>query len=845
MRPQLLKINQAFERLPDWVGRHRALLWGLFASITILAFFGMQRFRIDNSWNALFQPDEPVKVAYDRFRAVFGSDEVLYLVYEARDGDVFSERSLGALHKLHTELEERTQNASDERNKEFSHITDITSLINVSFLEGSRDVLISRDFVGEALPKSPSESDSIRKEALNHPDYPLLLCSEDSRFGGIIIRTDFNAEIEQDEEEETSLDAPKSDFDFAVGALDTYQSPLDGTLPRFKTTWLQDYVPFMDLAYEIIAKPEYADHLKFYPAGTAELMGFLGREIEKEMLLIIVGSLALILVALGLLFRSLSAVLWPLVIVLLTVLWTLGTIGWVGVSMTDFINIIVFLLIAVGIADTVHILSGYLFFRRQGEEPDTAIRSVYKKSGFACFLTSITTAAGFLALSFAPIVAVQRLAVFASCGVFYAFLITVFMLPLLLNIMKPKVKEAAGTASASESGVQRLLGRLESLGTKKPILTLVIFALIGLALIPGIRRIQIDSNQLTIIRENRPIRANFDVVDDHMAGTGNIEILVDTGVADGLKDPIVLQSMGTLQRRLEEEHSDTVYKTVSLVNMARNSYRVLNEGRQEMYIIPDDPDELAQTLFLFGTANPKDRRLLVTDDYRAARITVSTRNIGSQEGLAFMKVVNSLVDEHFGAVKARYPDSRVESTGQIPMFLRMMDLISWSQIQSFGICLLVISAIMLLVLRDLRIGIIAMVPNLFPILTVFGLMGWLNIPLDVHTLLVVPIIIGISVDDTIHFITHYTLEMKKHRNIFTSIRLAIREAGQAILFTSIVLAIGYLVFLICVNKGFAYFGFLSSVAMIAALFADLVLLPALLCCGDRAKRANPKIQEPS
>ena len=117
---------------------------------------------------------------------------------------------------------------------------------------------------------------------------------------------------------------------------------------------------------------------------------------------------------------------------------------------------------------------------------------------------------------------------------------------------------------------------------------------------------------------------------------------------------------------------------------------------------------------------------------------------------------------------------------------------------------------------------------LLPIVTVFGVMGYFDIPLDLHTLLVIPIIIGIAVDDTIHFLTHFRIEYARSADVASAIAGAMREAGQAIVFTSLVLALGYLVFLVSVNKGFGYFGFLSSVAIMTALLADLVLLPALL-----------------
>lgn len=437
MRSQLLKLNTFFENLPDRVRKYPKSFWALFLLITISAFAGLPRFKIDMSWDAMFQNEEPVKIAYDRFRAVFGSDENLYLVYEAKDGDVFSGNSLSALSNFQSELEKLRTNSKIE-DSPFSHITDVTSLINVSFLEGDSTSLISRDFVGSNIPNSKTDSDVLRELALNHPNYPKLFCSDDSRYGAILIRTDFNAEIIREDSDLSNT--PTDEFDFESDNLENYLSPLDGKIPKFKSSWIQGYVPFYQAMYKLIEKPEYSQYLTFHPAGNPELMGFLGVELEKEMGIIILGSIILILVVLGLLMRSFKIVLWTLLIIISTLVWTIGSMGWSGYSMSDFINIVIFLLIAVGVADAVHLFSGYFFFRRNGEDHDVAIRSVYKKSGFACFLTSLTTSAGILALYFAPIIAVQRLAVFGALGVMFAFLITVIMIPLMLDALTPKIK---------------------------------------------------------------------------------------------------------------------------------------------------------------------------------------------------------------------------------------------------------------------------------------------------------------------------------------------------------------------------------------------------------------------
>jgi hypothetical protein len=157
----------------------------------------------------------------------------------------------------------------------------------------------------------------------------------------------------------------------------------------------------------------------------------------------------------------------------------------------------------------------------------------------------------------------------------------------------------------------------------------------------------------------------------------------------------------------------------------------------------------------------------------------------------------------------------------------MLDYISWAQIKSFGLTLVVISVILFMVFGNFKAGVIAIVTNVFPILTTFGIMGYLDIPLDMDTLLIAPVIIGLAVDDTIHFMTHYRLEVDKYGDIKRAAVGAIREAGQAICFTTLILSAGFSMFFMSFHNGLSHFGIFSAIAIITAFIADICLLPAL------------------
>ena len=846
----LNRTNEYFEKVPDTLRKHRRMVWITFILLTAGVSMGIGNLTIDMSLEAFFEQNDPAKKAYDRFRVLFGGDENVYIVYEAKDGDILSKASLKALYGIQEDLLNYRLKLKPGAKSPLDHIADVKTLINVKYLEAEPESLISRSFIGTRFPQNKQERENYRKLAWEHHEYPFLYLSENSAYGGIVIKTDFNAElVYADPALETESVQHLSDTagnesngvwdaeedEFTDEPIDMTQVVEDTSEPVFKKTEMHEYTPFASAIRKILNKPEYAQVLTFYPVGNPIFMSDLNDLIMKELNITVGGLIFLIMLMLWLLFRSFSAVVWPTAIIIFSMLWVVGLIGLSGVAMTSMIQIIVYLVLAIGVADAVHILSGYLFFRNQKMGHEEALRAVFKKSGLACFLTSLTTSVGLISLIFVPIVPIQSFGVFASLGVLFAFIFTIVLLPLMLDLWSPFSEKRARKVAVSGGHthvVQRLLNKIERTGYRNALPIIIIFGIIGMFFLIGVFKVNVDYNMIEVLEKGFHIRDAYELVDKQIGGTGSMEILIDTGRVDGLKRPEMLSAIEALQEYIEETHKTSVVNTNSLADVTKDSYKTLNEGRKEMNIIPQDPRILAQTLFLFNNANAKDRRQLVTDDYRIGRVNIALRNVSSQEAEAFIKDVEKAIDRIFKPLKAQYTDMNIIVTGQLSLLARILNFLSRSQIKSFGLTLAVISVLMLIVLGSRKIGFIALFPNLFPILTIFGLMGWLKIDLDTDTLLIAPIIIGIAVDDTIHFLTHYRIEIEKCGDIKTAIVRTLREVGQAMVFTSLILSIGFLVFIFSVHNGLNNFGILSAVAIMAALLADLFMLPAMLVFFD-------------
>jgi uncharacterized protein len=491
-------------------------------------------------------------------------------------------------------------------------------------------------------------------------------------------------------------------------------------------------------------------------------------------------------------------------------------------------------------------------------------------------VTTLTTMAGVLALTTSDLVPIRVFGAMSALGVFMAFFFTVVLLPILLSLWhpgQPADTESAGPVNTIRQGIKNLpiyvrgfamvvlgiglaqilspgmtlyilaiilitmaalryqdalLNYCPGLVSRRPLTILAGFSVIFLASIYGTSQVRIDSNIAELTRSWSEPRIAYQVVDDHMAGAQNIAIMIDTGISDGMMEPDVLNAVDTLQQRVSERYPDQISRSYSLANIVKDTNQVMNRDDPAYFRIPDSAVTVSQLLYLFNSANPEERRSLVSDDYSRSNVTLNAYNAGSYQYQVFFEELSAEIDQVFAPLYDRYPGMEVTVTGSVPLMMRAMDEIAQSQYSSFLLALAVISVIMILTLGSVQAGLIAIIPNLIPALLAFGSMGLLNIPLDTDTLLIAPVIIGIAVDDTIHFMTHYRVELIKERDMQKALNSTIREVGRAVLFTTMVLGLGFALLSFSEYLGMAKIGAFGAMAIFVALLCDLLLLPALL-----------------
>lgn len=860
MNSLILALAQFFAAIPETLRPIRWPILIVFVFVTAFCAVGLTRFQLDTSFDAWLSDDDPAVRALDNYRSQFGGDDGLFLVYRAKDGNVFSPASLTALRTLTDELENwdtlsaDALDIDDDTLASLDHITRVQSLSNTRYQLNQGDTLESRLLLPDVAEISPQIAAETEQIARAQPNLELLMFSGNGEFGAIVLSTDFGAiPVETAMADDTLPDFGADELDLAVSDFDMdFDATAQEIKIEFQDTLPETFIGFMDGLKAIYNQPDYQDAFEFFPIGTAGMMDYSMQTLVQAGILISI-SVVMIILLLYTLFGTGSAVVWPVVAIASSCVWVFGGMAWMNIPMTQLISLTVMLVLAVGIADCVHVMSEYLLFKREGQDHAGALRKSFEKTGVPILLTTITTMAGMMAIAFGGVGQFVTFGVSSALGVFAAFIFTVVVLPVLLEFWHPHPVDRVGQpklirrivtapfraigAVARVTGLAWLLGAawLQPLLDRIPafshrfrypivVVFVAIFAICGY----GATKVSIDSNLVELFKKDTPIRSAYEIVDEHMAGTGAMEIMLDFKQPDAFADHRVLQAVDAMQAELMDRYGQYVVRTASIADLVKTTNQTMNDDDPAYYQVPDDSMAVSQLLFLFNSSNPEDRRALVSDDYSRSHVTVQLRNAGSNEYGIFFEGIEDIIGAHFETLRADYPEYEISLTGSFALMMRMADVISESQARSLALAVVIISGILIVTLGSVQGGLLAIVPNMLPAVLAFGLMGLLGIPLDTDTLMIAPLIIGIAVDDTIHFVTHYRMALGRGRSATEALIQTIKEVGQAVTFTTLVLGVAFGMLAFSNYLGIAKVGIFGSLAIFVALLCDLLFLPALI-----------------
>ncbi|TNF45050.1 MAG: RND transporter, partial [Epsilonproteobacteria bacterium] len=735
-----------------------------------------------------------VLLEYNDFRAQFGRDERVIVALKSEN--IFTLEFFKTLKSLHEDIESNVP-----------FLDDITSLYNVRNTRGEGDQLITDDLL-EPFPTTQEEVASIKQRALASHFYKDLFISKDGKMTTLVIETD--AYSHEGEEEVSDVDA------FDEGFEDDVSNEIVETKERpFLTD--KENAQLVEAVLSIVEKYKKED-LEIFVAGSPSVNHALKSQMRADMQKFMRITFLIILVFLFVMFRRASAVFYPLLVIILSLLATVGTMAWSGVAFKLPTQIVPSLLLAVSIGATVHILSIFFDkFNTTGNKRE-AMQYTLGHSGLAIAMTSVTTAIGVGSFSGSKVAPISDLGMFASLGVMISLFLTLTLLPALLSITR--MKQKTKTKADKLDRVMQKLSVIPVNHYKGIIAGSVILIIVALF---AATKIELSHNPLKWFQPDSYDRISTETIDENLNGSVTIELIIDTEEENGWNDPVRLEKLNKLSAQMEQyvDKYTHIGKVVSLATIVKETNRALHENNEAYYTIPDNADLVSQELLLFENSGSDDLEDVVDSQFSKARISIKapwTDAVRATQLLGYVKEEATKV----------FPDEKVITTGMIPLLINTFSHAVSSSVTSYFIAFVGIALMMMIILGSVRLGLLSMIPNLTPIILGLLLMYYGHIALDMFTLLIGSIAIGLAVDDTIHFLHNFRRYYLETKDSAKAIEQTFFTTGKAMLITTIVLSLGFYAYMMANMISVQNFGLLTGTVIIMALLADLLLAPALM-----------------
>ena len=569
-------------------------------------------------------------------------------------------------------------------------------------------------------------------------------------------------------------------------------------------------------ALEAIAERETRDSSVNFALTGAPVMGKEGQVKNQEDMAILAPLMLLLIVVIAYtVFRSVWLSLLPLAVVTIAVIWSFAMIGILGWSMTMISAMLMPLILAVGVADTIHVVARY---RRQLEnETDRreAVRASLKQLLKPCFYTTVTTMIALLALLVSEIGPVRQFGVVAAAGVLAAFIVSITLVPAVL-VMLPAISRGSSARRARIlSGFLQWANR-QSRRRPGMIVSLMLILVVSASWLAS--RVTVGLDPLTWFPDGDPFRVATQRVDEAFGGSLSMEFMVSSP-AGNLNDPAILRRLESLEDWLLEQTA--ISRTFSIAGMVKEAARISRDEGAAGYALPRSQFVVDALLDSMQRSGQLDG--WVQPDYTSARISARIPVAGTREIVEQGPDIREYLQTEFDG-----EDLQVQVTGHAVLVAQMQDYVIQSQVMSFSVALIAISLLMILLLRSLLLGILAMIPNLIPIVAGVGAMTLTGVALNPGTVMITAVALGIVVDDTVHFMTALKRELRHSTDISLATERTINEVGPPVMVTSVLLVLGFSVLLFGSFLPSQQIGGISAFIIVVALLADLILLPAAL-----------------
>jgi predicted RND superfamily exporter protein len=773
----------------------------LFLAIIVLGIgllsYNIPKLSIATSLESSFRGHNQAIQEYQEFRDLFGRDDKIVILINSED--IFSKHFLARLKEFHEDLENT-----------LPMVSEVDSLINAKYIEGKEGELQINNFL-DGLPETEEDSEALRQKAMNYPIYRNSYLSQNGDAIIMVIKTQAISALTED---------GKRIRNHGRGFMKGEE--LDAEKPLKSISQVENIAVLGII--ETVIKQYNAENFSIVFSGTPAYQYHVEPKIRKSLIYMSIMVLSLTFFFMAILFGRVSGIFLPQFVVIMSLGATMGLMALTGVPFTLTSSMLPSILLSVGLTAPIHFMVVFFKYQKRVGRLRAIIRTL-GHSGLPIIMTSLTTIIGLLSFSFTEIAPVAHLGVFSAIGIGICLLLTLVFLPCMLALLK--VLPGKEREKLYETSIyNRMLIWMGRTGIRHAHDIYIISFVMFIIILPGFFKLNFSHNMLHYFEEEERFFKETRLIEDETSGFRALEVMVDTGHENGILDYSFLNNLEQLKDYALEQNniSGRPYtgKITSILDVVKKTNQTWHGDDPEYYSIPRDNYLIERQLTEFRQADAEYLGNFTDSDLSLARFTAMMYWKDAAMDVDFVKQLKEYAATLFGK------DARVVVTGAVSIGSRVIDSMMNNLAVGYFTAFFIITFFMIVAVGDIKLGLVAMIPNLYPIFAGLGLMGIMGIPLNTYNLIGGSIVIGVAVDDTIHFFHNFRNYYEKTGDVETAVVETLRSAGRALITTTLILVSCFWLRLFSSLKVISDFGLIVGFSLLVAFLADVMLAPALL-----------------
>ncbi|OED64170.1 RND transporter [Vibrio tasmaniensis ZS-17] len=751
-------------------------------SIIMLSAFGAKNLYFRGDYNIFFEGTNKQLMAFDEIQTTFAKTDNLAIVVAPEDGNVFTPETLTLIQNLTVD------------SWQIPYSSRVDSLANYQHTEAVEDDLLVEDLLYEEYEHTPERIAKVKQIALNEP---LLKNALVSASGDVTI---VNVTVQLPEVDKTA------EVQEVIAAINTMIAKYQADYPS----------------------------VEFHKAGIIAMNNAFMMSAQEDSSTLVPLMLLVVLVFLTFMLRSFFSVVATLVVIISSIVATMGLSGWAGMFLSTATVNVPTLVLTLAVADCVHVIVTMRQAMQRGMEKAQAIQYSIKLNAMPILITSVTTAIGFLMMNMSDSPVLRDFGNLSALGVIIACFLSVTMLPALLKLLPVKTLPANEAAQSKVTFMDKLGDFV--VANRKALLPISTLVIVGAAALIPLNKVNDES--VKYFDTSSEFRQAADFMEQTVSGMTTISIAVKTNESQAIADPVFLQAIGDFTDWLRVQPETDHVATLSDVYMRLN--KNMHGDDDSYYQLPLNRELAAQYLLLYEMSLPYglDLNNQINVDKSSIKMVLTVDNLGSVE-------LVELEERIYSWFAANAPQYEVVASSPSLMFAHIGETNMASMLSTLPITLVLISGLMIFALRSVRLGVISLVPNIAPAIIGFGLWALISGEINLGLSVVVTLTLGIVVDDAVHFLSKYQRARMEGKSAEEAVRYAFHTVGRALWITTVVLVAGFSVLAMSSFRLNSDMGLLSAIVIFIALVVDFILLPSLLMIFDKQTHYAVKTQHES